>query len=237
MKNKIVIGEHARPGCRWPRLATSIGRVKLMWTLGTFLWSRVFREGAENCTRGGCAPHPTSEFGFTDFSSVAGTLREGLGRMTAEVSGTRNPAGRRILHAGRARSPGCMKYGSAHVDCEESEFIVRSYHTCLGKPATIEEVRRILHEHLEKSPTKTAQPYRSSRMGSARGPRAVVAGPATTSWRTHLPHWKVPEELKKRSARRAAEHGRPAAGSPQPNCMDTAQTTFPGSHHLAVFPE
>ena len=25
---------------------------------------RVFREGAENCTRGGCAPPPTSDFGF-----------------------------------------------------------------------------------------------------------------------------------------------------------------------------
>ena len=41
---------------------------------------------------------------------------------------------------------------SAHVDYVESEFIVRSYHTCLDKPATIEEVRRILHEHLKELP-------------------------------------------------------------------------------------
>ena len=39
---------------------------------------------------------------------------------------------------------------SAHVDYVESEFIVRSNHTCLNEPATIEEVRRILHEHLDQ---------------------------------------------------------------------------------------
>ena len=44
---------------------------------------------------------------------------------------------------------GVVKYGSAHVDYVESEFIVRSYHTCLDQPATIEEVRRILLEHLK----------------------------------------------------------------------------------------
>ena len=44
---------------------------------------------------------------------------------------------------------GVVKYISAHVDYVESEFIVRSYHTCLNQPATIEEVRRILHEHLK----------------------------------------------------------------------------------------
>ena len=48
---------------------------------------------------------------------------------------------------------GVVKYVSAHVDYVESELIVRSYHTCLDKPATIEEVRRILHEHLEQLPT------------------------------------------------------------------------------------
>jgi pimeloyl-ACP methyl ester carboxylesterase len=45
---------------------------------------------------------------------------------------------------------GVVKYVSAHVDYVESELIVRSYHTCLDKPATIEEVRRILHEHLDQ---------------------------------------------------------------------------------------
>ncbi len=45
---------------------------------------------------------------------------------------------------------GVVKYASAHVDYVESEFIVRSYHTCLDQPATIEEVRRILSLHLDQ---------------------------------------------------------------------------------------
>jgi hypothetical protein len=46
---------------------------------------------------------------------------------------------------------GVVAYQSVHVDYVESEFIVRSYHTSLNQPATIEEVRRILHEHLNQS--------------------------------------------------------------------------------------
>jgi pimeloyl-ACP methyl ester carboxylesterase len=42
---------------------------------------------------------------------------------------------------------GVVKYTSAHVDYVESELVVRSYHSCQDKPVTIEEVRRILHEH------------------------------------------------------------------------------------------
>ena len=45
---------------------------------------------------------------------------------------------------------GVLTYASAHVDYVESEFIVRSGHSCLNHPAAIEEVRRILHEHLEQ---------------------------------------------------------------------------------------
>jgi pimeloyl-ACP methyl ester carboxylesterase len=45
---------------------------------------------------------------------------------------------------------GVVAYQSAHVDYVESEFIVRSKHSCLDQPATIEEVRRILHQHLEE---------------------------------------------------------------------------------------
>jgi hypothetical protein len=45
---------------------------------------------------------------------------------------------------------GIVKFASAHVDYVESEFIVRSFHSCLDNPATIEEVRRILHEHLDQ---------------------------------------------------------------------------------------
>lgn len=47
---------------------------------------------------------------------------------------------------------GLVKYSSAHVDYAESEFIVRSFHSCQDKPATIEEVRRILREHIESLP-------------------------------------------------------------------------------------
>ena len=36
----------------------------------------------------------------------------------------------------------------AHVGYADSELIVRSAHSCQGKPATIAEVRRILLEHL-----------------------------------------------------------------------------------------
>jgi pimeloyl-ACP methyl ester carboxylesterase len=49
---------------------------------------------------------------------------------------------------------GVVKYSSAHVDYVESEFIVRSSHSCQDKPPTIEEVRRILREHLAGLPTQ-----------------------------------------------------------------------------------
>jgi hypothetical protein len=45
---------------------------------------------------------------------------------------------------------GVVAYQSAHVDYVESEFIVSSKHSCLNQPATIEEVRRILHQHLDE---------------------------------------------------------------------------------------
>jgi len=51
---------------------------------------------------------------------------------------------------------GLVLYTSAHVDYVESEFVVRSFHSCQDKPASIEEVRRILHEHLGGLPAKLA---------------------------------------------------------------------------------
>jgi pimeloyl-ACP methyl ester carboxylesterase len=51
---------------------------------------------------------------------------------------------------------GLVSYESAHLDYTESEFIVRSFHSCQDKPPTIEEVRRILHEHLRTLPAKPA---------------------------------------------------------------------------------
>ena len=47
-----------------------------------------------------------------------------------------------------AGADGVVKYTSAHVDYAESEFIVRSGHSCQGNPLTIEEVRRILLQNL-----------------------------------------------------------------------------------------
>jgi pimeloyl-ACP methyl ester carboxylesterase len=46
---------------------------------------------------------------------------------------------------------GVVKYTSAHVDYVESEFLVRSGHSSQGNPLVIEEVRRILLEHLKQN--------------------------------------------------------------------------------------
>jgi len=57
---------------------------------------------------------------------------------------------------------GVVKYTSAHVDYAESEFVVRSFHSCQDKPAAIEEVRRILHEHLKSA----SDPAESAKVGA-----------------------------------------------------------------------
>lgn len=46
---------------------------------------------------------------------------------------------------------GVVRYSSAHVPYVESEFIVRSGHSCQDKPEVIEEVRRILLCHLSEA--------------------------------------------------------------------------------------
>jgi len=43
---------------------------------------------------------------------------------------------------------GVVEYKSAHIDGVESEFIVRSAHSCQSHPFVIEEVRRILLKHI-----------------------------------------------------------------------------------------
>jgi hypothetical protein len=50
---------------------------------------------------------------------------------------------------------GLVAYPSAHLDYVASEFIVRGPHSCQGMPPTIEEVRRILREHLAMLPDGT----------------------------------------------------------------------------------
>lgn len=57
---------------------------------------------------------------------------------------------------------GVVSYQSAHVNYVESEFIVHSGHSCQGKPPTIEEVRRILHEHFAELPTTAKLPQSST---------------------------------------------------------------------------
>lgn len=46
---------------------------------------------------------------------------------------------------------GLVQYKSAHLEHAESEFVVRSFHSCQSNPNTIREVRRILLEHLRAS--------------------------------------------------------------------------------------
>jgi pimeloyl-ACP methyl ester carboxylesterase len=57
---------------------------------------------------------------------------------------------------------GLVAYSSAHIDYAESEFIVRSFHSCLSQPATIEEVRRILREHIAALPASDFSPSNST---------------------------------------------------------------------------
>ena len=47
---------------------------------------------------------------------------------------------------------GVVEYKSAHLEGVESEFVVRDQHSCQGNPLVIEEVRRILLEHLTAAP-------------------------------------------------------------------------------------
>ncbi len=49
---------------------------------------------------------------------------------------------------------GVVAYKSAHIDEAVSEFIVNWTHSCQGQPEVIEEVKRILFEHLAASETK-----------------------------------------------------------------------------------
>ena len=46
------------------------------------------------------------------------------------------------------KTDGVVAYESAHIEGVESEKVVRSGHSTQGHPETIEEVRRILREHI-----------------------------------------------------------------------------------------
>ena len=47
------------------------------------------------------------------------------------------------------KTDGVVAYESAHIEGVESEKVVRSPHSTQGHPETIEEVRRILREHID----------------------------------------------------------------------------------------
>jgi len=49
---------------------------------------------------------------------------------------------------------GVVAYKSAHIDEAVSELVVRWNHSCQGQPEVIEEIKRILFEHLAASETK-----------------------------------------------------------------------------------
>lgn len=49
---------------------------------------------------------------------------------------------------------GVVAYKSAHIDEAVSELVVNWSHLCQGRPEVIEEVKRILFEHLAASATK-----------------------------------------------------------------------------------
>jgi len=74
---------------------------------------------------------------------------------------------------------GIVKYTSAHVDYVESEFIVHSFHSCQDKPETIEEVRRILHEHLDSNQRGDQTKNRDKASQDVRPDSAVVNRPIT----------------------------------------------------------
>jgi len=53
---------------------------------------------------------------------------------------------------------GVVRYQSAHLNQADSEFIVRSGHSTQSNPHTIEEVRRILYEHVRIGPHEESRP-------------------------------------------------------------------------------
>jgi hypothetical protein len=93
----------------------------------------------------GSSKVPTSIDGMSPDNPILKTLADTplaagvVGHSIIAVKGGGDP------HLG---DDGVVAYTSAHLDGMVSEFIVRSGHSCQEHPFTIEEVRRILLEHL-----------------------------------------------------------------------------------------
>lgn len=72
---------------------------------------------------------------------------------------------------------GVVAYTSAHIDGVDSEYVVLSGHSCQDNPHTIEEVRRILLEHIAEFDARQGaerEAEREAKVG-ARPPGAVTA--------------------------------------------------------------
>ena len=107
--------------------------------------------------------YTANKIGMTGFGE-AGRMRTSIDSMSPESPGLLALAdiplgpgitGHSIIAIDGDETPpegddGVVKYTSAHVDYVESEFIVRSGHSCQGHPLVIEEVRRVLLEHLDR---------------------------------------------------------------------------------------
>ncbi len=81
------------------------------------------------------------------------------------------------------------------------------------------QARRLFNSDGTHNLQKRSQPERCSLSGSARGPRAVVAGSATTLCLYGTEHHLVSRSTICGSIRRVAEHRRPAACAPHLNCI------------------
>ena len=72
---------------------------------------------------------------------------------------------------------GVVEYTSAHIDGVESEFVVVSGHSCQDNPHTIEEVRRILLEHIAEYDAAQGAPPSSAESGGRADERARTTLP------------------------------------------------------------
>jgi pimeloyl-ACP methyl ester carboxylesterase len=63
---------------------------------------------------------------------------------------------------------GIVPYSSSHLDGVASELVVHGLHICLNHPAVIEEVGRILMEHLANESARLIDDHRTAASGAAR---------------------------------------------------------------------
>jgi hypothetical protein len=72
---------------------------------------------------------------------------------------------------------GLVPYSSSHLDGVSSERLVHGLHICMNHPAVIEEVGRILTEHLRNEPVLQSTPDRGTARNAFR-PEPPVKEPA-----------------------------------------------------------